>query len=85
MKSPIDPRHLIHPNFHGRPISNHRGLAHDVDLWNATTGDGGETPGVGFEGGLGIDEVFLDQKSIDGKVSCTFWENQIGIIEEWKG
>ena len=69
------------------PYRLYRGLAHDVDLWNATTGDGGEGFHglVGFQGGLGIDEVFWDQKSIDGKVSCTFWENHIGIIEGWKG
>ena len=61
----------IHPiHFHGDiqglgvPKFQPRGLAHDVDLWNATTGDGGEGFHglVGFEGGLGIDEVFLGPK-----------------------
>ena len=82
----------IHPiHFHGDiqglgvPISNlprfgpWRGSLERYHWWR------GGNPGlVGFEGG-GIDEVFWDQKSMDGKVSCTFWEKHIGIIEEWKG
>ena len=76
VKSPIDPHQVIHPiHFPGDiqglgvPKFVPRGLSHDVDLWNATTGDGGEGfHGLISKGKLRIDEFFWDQTSIDGKV-----------------